>query len=149
MTSQNSLDCAQFESLMLGKPYVDRCCHEDAVDCWGLVVLFYRLCHGINVHHDDSYSTGGDFVTCFDSEVEFWRETKTPKVGDVVVAYRGSHPVHVALWWGRDKILHAREKTAVKTDRLRTLEKLSTRLRFLTYAGDSHSENARGAKGNG
>ena len=26
-----------------GKPYVDRCCHVDAVDCWGLVVWSQTL----------------------------------------------------------------------------------------------------------
>lgn len=152
MTSQNFPDCVpfdDFERMMAGKPYVDRCCHVDAVDCWGLVVLFYRLCMNVNVHHDDSYSNGGDFVTCFNGEVSFWKDTDHPQTGDVVVAYRGSHPVHVALWWGRDKILHAREKTAVKIDRLKTLEKLSTKLRFLTYAGYSHSEDARSSKRDG
>ena len=105
MTSQNSPDCVpfdDFEKMMTGKPYVDRCCHVDAVDCWGLVVLFYRLCMNVNVHHDDSYSSGGDFVTCFNGEVSFWKDTDRPKIGDVVVAYRGSHPVHVALWWARE-----------------------------------------------
>ena len=89
------------------------------------------------------------FIRATTREISFWKDTDHPKIGDVVVAYRGSHPVHVALWWGRDKILHAREKTAVKTDRLKTLEKLSTKLRFLTYAGYSHSEDARCSKRDG
>lgn len=145
MTLQNSLVCVtydDFAKLMLGKPYTDRCCHVDTVDCWGLIVLYYRLRHGINVHHDDSYDNGGSFSTCFDGEVQFWRDTDSPSIGDVVVAYRGSTPIHVALWWGRDKILHAREKTAVRFDRLLTLERLSTKLRFLTYASHSRSEDA-------
>ncbi|HGB3194011.1 TPA: NlpC/P60 family protein [Salmonella enterica subsp. enterica serovar Waycross] len=127
---------------MLGKPYADRCCHVDTVDCWGLIVMYYRLCHGVNVHHDDSYDNGGSFSTCFDGEVQFWRDTDSPSIGDVVVAYRGNTPIHVALWWGRDKILHAREKTAVRFDRLLTLERLSTKLRFLTYASHSRPEDA-------
>ena len=146
MTLQNSPDCVtsdDFAALMLGKPYTDRCCHVDTVDCWGLIVLYYRLRHGINVHHDDSYDNGGSFATCFDGEINFWRDTDSPSIGDVVVAYRGNTPIHVALWWGRDKILHAREKTAVRFDRLLTLERLSTKLRFLTYASHSRSEDAR------
>ena len=145
MILQNSLVCVtydEFAKLMLGKPYTDRCCHVDAVDCWGLIVLYYRLCHGINVHHDDSYDNGGSFATCFDGEINFWRDTDSLSIGDVVVAYRGRTPIHVALWWGRDKILHAREKTAVRFDRLLTLERLSTKLRFLTYASHSRSEDA-------
>lgn len=152
MTLHNSPGCVtsdDFAEMMLGKPYTDRCCHTDTVDCWGLIVLYYRLCSSINVHHDDNYDNGGSFSTCFDGEVKFWRDTDSPKRGDVVVAYRGNTPIHVALWWGRDKILHAREKTAVRYDRILTLERLSTKLRFLTYAGNSHPENARYSKGNG
>lgn len=140
--SQGYVTSDDFAKLMLGKPYTDRCCHIDTVDCWGLIVLYYRLCHSINVHHDDSYDNGGSFSTCFDGEINFWRDTDSPSIGDVVVAYRGNTPIHVALWWGRDKILHAREKTAVIFDRLLTLERLSTKLRFLTYASHSRSEDA-------
>lgn len=145
MTLQNFPVCVtsdDFVSLMLGKPYTDRCCHVDTVDCWGLIVLYYRLCHDINIHHDENYDNGGSFSTCFDGEVKFWHDTGNPKQGDVVVAYRGNIPIHVALWWGRDKILHAREKTAVRFDRLLTLERLSTKLRFLTYASHSRPEDA-------
>lgn len=152
MTLHNSQDCVtfdDFEQLMLGKPYVDRCCHVDAVDCWGLVVLFYRLCLGVNVHHNDDYDKGSQFSTCFNGEVVFWRDTNKPVKGDIVVAFHGNAPVHIALVWGRDKILHAREKTAVRFDRLRTLERLSTQIRFYKYASDSCSETTWSAEGNG
>ena len=71
----------------------------------GLVVLYYRLCRGINIHHDGSYDNGGSFATCFNGEVTFWQDTQSPTVGDVVVAYRGNTPVHIAMIWGRDRIL--------------------------------------------
>lgn len=145
MTYSNSPDYVtfdDFEKLMIGKPYIDRCCHTDAVDCWGLVVLFYRLCMGFNVHHNNDYDNGSGFATCFDGEVIFWHETNEPKPGDIVVAFRGKTPVHIALLWGRDKILHAREKTAVRFDRLRTLERLSTEIRFYKYASNPYSKTA-------
>lgn len=145
MTLLSSPDCVtfdDFEKMMLGKPYVDRCCHVEAVDCWGLVVLCYRLCRGINVHHNDDYDNGSQFSTCFDGEVVFWEETGKPEQGDIVVAFRGNTPAHIAIVWGRDKILHAREKTAVRFDRLRTLDRLSTQLRFYKYASYSRPENA-------
>lgn len=131
-----------FYNLMHGKPYGDRCCHVDTVDCWGLIVLFYRMCRGVNIHHDDSYDNGGSFSTCFDGEIDFWIDTKTPEPGDVVIAYRGAFPVHVALLWGRDKILHARDKTYVRIDRLSTLERLSTKIRVVKYASNTCSEVA-------
>ena len=151
MIRRNTPDCStsDFISKVIGVPWANRACSFDRVDCWGLVVLYYRLCRGINIHHDDNYDNGGSFATCFNGEVTFWQDTQSPEVGDVVVAYRGDTPVHIAMIWGRDRILHAREKTAVKTDRLKTLEKLSTKLRFLTYAGYSHSEDARSSKRDG
>lgn len=148
MILHNSPDCVtsdDFEKLMLGKPYVDRCCHVDAVDCWGLIVLYYRLCRAINVHHDDNYDNGGHFSTCFENEIIFWEEIDCPEHGDMVTAFRGRMPVHVGLVWGRDRILHAREKTAVRFDRLSTLDRLSTKLRFYKYASHPHSEDARSA----
>lgn len=141
MISPHSPDCEtsdDFAEAMLGKPYLDRCCGVDAVDCWGLVVLYHRLVEGVNIHHSEEYSAGGDFVTCHDEEVSFWREVTNPRRGDVVVAYRGSRPAHVGLWWQRDTILHSREKTCVRFDRIATLERLSTKLRFLRYADNSH-----------
>lgn len=139
MTLSNFKDCVthdEFLNIMLGKPYRDRCCHVEAVDCWGLVVLYHRMVMGVNIHHSDDYSMGGDFSTCFDDEVIFWSDTGNPIAGDVIVAYRGSMPVHVGLYCCHDKMLHAREGSAVRFDRIKTLERLSTKLRFLTYANN-------------
>lgn len=142
MISSSSPDCVtsdEFADFMLGKPYSDRCCSIEKVDCWGLVVLYHRMVIGVNIHHSEEYSNNGDFVTCHEDEVEFWQHTENPERGDIVVAYRGSIPVHVALWWSHDKILHAREKTFVRFDRILTIERLSTKLRFLKYASNTHS----------
>lgn len=138
----------EFIAAMVGKPYVNRRCSLDAVDCWGLVVLYYRLVAGINIHHSDNYDSGKDFVTCFAEEVVFWENHDDPVIGGIFVSYRGSHPAHVGIVLGRDKILHAREKTAVRFDRIKTLKKLSTRVEWLTYAGYSHPDDARVAEEN-
>lgn len=153
MTLSFSLVCEMsdddFFNLMLGKPYVDRACSVDAVDCWGLVVLYYRMVHGINIHHSNEYSSGGSFITCFSDEVLFWEHNASPVIGGIFVSYYGSMPRHVGIVAGRDKILHAREKTAVRFDRIETLKKLSTKVEWLTYAGDSRTDNARPSPING
>ena len=127
---------------MFGKPYVDRHCAVDAVDCWGLVALYYRLVHVINIHHTDDYGNGSDFATCYHSEVDFWLRHEHPVPGGIFVAYRGAVPVHVGLVIDDHTIFHARDKTSVRLDKLRTLERLSTKVEFLTYAGDSRSKDA-------
>lgn len=134
---------ADFFTLMLGKPYADRHCTYDAVDCWGLIALYYRDVHGVNIHHSDDYSKGSDFLTCFSDEVLFWEKHDQPVIGGIFVSYYGSFPRHVGIVVGRDKILHAREKTAVRFDRIETLKRVSTKVEWLTYAGDSHTDNAR------
>lgn len=138
----------EFAALMLGKPYKDRCCSVDAVDCWGLVVTYYRMVHGVNIHHSDEYSSGGDFSTCFNEEVIYWQKHDSPVVGGIFVAYAGNIPRHVGVVLERDKILHARDKSAVRFDRVKTLQRLSTRVEWLTYASNSYSDNAGDAQRN-
>ncbi len=135
-----------FAMMMLGKPYRDRCCSTEAVDCWGLVVLYYRLVHGVNIHHSDEYCSGGNFRTCFESEVVYWKKHQEPVLGGIFVSYHGNNPSHVGIVLERDKILHAREKTAVRFDRITTLKRLSTRVEFLTYASNTYSNNAGNAE---
>lgn len=139
----------EFIRMMFGKPYVDRHCSLDAVDCWGLVALYYRLVRGINIHHTNDYGNGCDFATCYHNEVDFWHRHEHPVPGGIFVAYRGAVPVHVGLIIDDNTIFHAREKTSVRFDKLRTLERLSTKVEYLTYASDSHSTNARSATANG
>lgn len=134
LTSQDLEQFNKFESMMLGVPYKERSFCESAVDCWGLVILFYKICLKVNVNNYFSYEDGQDFSSCYEDEVQQWKETTSPAKGDVIVAYVGSRPVHVGLWWGHDKILHARERTFVRIDRIRTIERLSTKLRFFKYA---------------
>jgi cell wall-associated NlpC family hydrolase len=132
-----------FASRMVGAPWVDRACNDKCVDCWGLVVLYYRRVVGLNIHHDESYSLGGDFSTCYLSEVCFWRAVEIPSPGDIFVSFIGSSPSHVGLVYGEGKILHARENSNVRFDRMRTLQKLSTRVEFYSYAGNQHPESPR------
>ncbi|HAK3593325.1 TPA: hypothetical protein H1895_003764 [Salmonella enterica] len=139
----------EFIKMMFGKPYVDRSCSVDAVDCWGLITLYYRLVRGINIHHTDDYGNGRDFATCYHGEVDFWQRHEHPVPSGIFVAYRGAVPVHVGLIIDDHTIFHAREKTSVRFDRLRTLERLSTKVEFLTYAGDSRSKDAWSSEADG
>lgn len=145
MISSNSPVCVtsdNFAQQMLGKPWVDRACSYDFVDCWGLVVMYFRRVNGINIHHDDGYSSGLSFATCYSSEVCFWRPEEHAVPGGIFVSFTGSNPTHVGLVYPGGKILHARQNSAVRFDRIRTLEKLSTRVEWFTYAGDKHSEGS-------
>jgi hypothetical protein len=36
------------------------------MDCWGLVVLYYRHVLGLELHHVAGYESGADFITCYE-----------------------------------------------------------------------------------
>lgn len=132
---------SEFIERVTGVPWTDRACTFEAMDCWGLVVLYYRHVLGIEIHHTQDYESGHDFLTCFDEEVSFWDDTDTFRDGGIFIAYYGAQPVHVGLTVD-GMALHSRGECGhVRADSIRTIKKLFTRVEFKTYAG--HSDSAR------
>jgi len=117
-----------------GVPWSDRSCSFDAMDCWALVVLYYRYVLGIEIHHTPDYESGADFLTCFTDEVIFWQKTDIFSDGGIFIAWYGSQPVHVGLTVN-GMALHSRgENGHVRADSIRTIQKLFTRVEFYQYA---------------
>lgn len=132
---------SEFIERVTGVPWADRACTFEAMDCWGLVVLYYRHVLGIEIHHTEDYESGSDFMTCFQEEVMFWDDTEIFRDGCIFIAYYGAQPVHVGLTVD-GMALHSRGECGhVRADSIRTIKKLFTRLEFKTYAG--HSDSAR------
>lgn len=121
---------------VIGIPWQNRACSFDAADCWGLVVLYYRHVLGIEIHQTPDYESGRDFLTCYDSDVVFWRRTDSFMDDGIFVAWVGSNPVHVGLIID-GRALHSRgENGHVRSDAIRTIQKLFTKVEFYSYAGD-------------
>ncbi|HGL4296424.1 TPA: NlpC/P60 family protein [Citrobacter sedlakii] len=119
-----------------GIPWCNRACSFDAADCWGLVVLYYRHVLGIEIHQTPDYESGRDFLTCYDSDVVFWSRTDSFMDDGIFVAWVGSNPVHVGLIVD-GRALHSRgENGHVRSDAIRTIQKLFTKVEFYSYAGD-------------
>ncbi|MGC1034169.1 NlpC/P60 family protein [Pantoea agglomerans] len=132
---------SEFIERVTGVPWADRACTFEAMDCWGLVVLYYRHVLGIEIHHTEDYESGRDFMTCFQEEAMFWDDTEIFRDGCIFIAYYGAQPVHVGLTVD-GMALHSRGECGhVRADSIRTIKKLFTRLEFKTYAG--HSDSAR------
>ena len=130
---------SEFADVVTGKPWADRACSFEAMDCWGLVVLFYRHVMGQEIHHAPGYESGVNFVTCFESEVIYWKESDLVAEGGIFVAYYGARPVHVGLIIN-GRALHSRgENGHVRSDSIRTIQKLFTKVEFKTYADYSDS----------
>lgn len=118
---------------VIRKPWADRACSFDEMDCWGLVVLYYRHVLGIEIHQTKGYEAGEAFVTCFEGDVVFWRPS-TGREGDVVVFYSADIPAHIGLVMPSGKCLHSRgEGGTVRLDSLLAVKAHYTTMEFLTY----------------
>lgn len=123
----------EFVCKTIGKPWSNRACSFSLVDCWGLVVLYYRHVIGKELHHTKDYESGSDFITCFNGEVVFWGLVTQPSDGDIFVAYIGAVPVHVGLVID-GKAYHSRaESSHVRFDKLRTIERIFTKVEYYAY----------------
>ncbi len=52
---------SEFIGLVNGKPWANRACSFEQMDCWGLVVLYYRNVLGLELHHIAGYESGSGF----------------------------------------------------------------------------------------
>lgn len=136
---------SEFIEMVTGAPWVDRACTFEAMDCWGLVVLYYRHVLGIEIHHAPDYEAGADFLTCFSGEVVYWRPSDIIVDGGIFIAWYGSQPVHVGLTVN-GMALHSRGQNGhVRADSLRTIQKIFTRVEFYKYADYPDSTRSRTA----
>jgi len=106
------------------------------VDCWGLVVLYYRHVLGIELHQTPDYESGADFFTCYQGDVVFWRLVDNPVEGGIFVGYRGAQPAHVGLVLNR-QALHSRgENGSVRMDSLLVIQRAFNKVEFFEYGVD-------------
>lgn len=140
------MDKDEFINGMIGIPWVDRACTMKACDCWGLVVLYYRHVLGIELHQLPGYESGSDFLTCYSDEVVFWQRSDVPKEGGIFIAYVGDRQEHVGVI-ANGAALHSRgDGGGVRHDRIRVIEKLFTRVEYLTHADYSDTARSREAE---
>lgn len=138
MTLPNTPACStsDFIRRMIGVPWSNRACTFDRVDCWGLVVLYFRNVLGTELHQTPDYEAGADFFTCYQGDVTFWRPVDKPIEGGIFVGYQGSQPAHVGLVLNR-QALHARgEGGSVRMDSLLVIQRAFTRVEYFEYGSD-------------
>lgn len=130
----------EFIDLMIGKPWRNRACNFEAADCWGLIVLYYWHVLSVNIHHTDDYESDREFLTCYHGEIIFWRLDSAPSEACMFVAYDGIKPRHVGLIVD-GMAFHSRgESGHIRLDKLRTLQKIFTKVEFYRYASYRDSE---------
>lgn len=96
----------------VGIPFVLRGRDREGIDCWGLVRLFYKeqlnidLPSLLDIYVDDAnpYAALSEQLAI---KKEKWDTVHTPEFGDVVVLRYKGLPVHVGVYVGNGKFLHA------------------------------------------
>ena len=117
----------------IGVPWSNRACSFDKVDCWGLVILYYRHVLGIELHHTPDYEADQDFFTCYEGDVVFWRSVDKPFEGGIFVGYRGLQPAHVGLVLNRHALHSRGENGSVRMDSLLVIQRAFTKVEYFEY----------------
>lgn len=124
----------EFIGRVNGKPWVNRACCFEQMDCWGLVALYYRHVLGLELHHMPGYEARSDFVTCYEQEVAAWRQISSPAVGCIAVFYYGNTPEHIGVMIEPTKCLHARRDSGfVRIDNIMPLERAYSKVEYLIH----------------
>ena len=129
-------DRLMFASSMIGKPWVYRASSLECVDCWGLVVLYYRRVLGIELHQVPDMETDKGFLTYYRDNVVNWKKIENPENDGVFVAYVGDEPKHIGIVLLGDALHASGDAGCVRYDKLRAIERKFTRLEYLRYANN-------------
>ena len=126
-----------FINKSLDVPWVNRGMSFDGMDCYGLVILYYRLVLGIELPMPSGYIEKEPINECWDAETGSGRwaaESRPIKNGIVLTAYRGDTPIHVGVVVSGGRLLHCRgnenEPGKVEIHRISAIEKIYGRVTY-------------------
>lgn len=99
-------------------------------DCWGLVTLFYRLVHGIDLGPVPQTQIEAGYW----AEVGRWRECDPEPGASVFMAWHGGKPRHCGILLAGDMLLHSEGDEirggSVRLSRLAAMRRVYSDLRF-------------------
>ena len=104
------MELTEFINKAIGIPFTDHGRDFTGWDCWGLVVLAYRECFGIELpgyEHISALSSreAGELIN---TQKKLWTEVmdNQERPGDVLVIREGTWPCHVAIVVKEGLMLH-------------------------------------------
>ncbi len=131
----------EFISMMIGKPWLNRAVSFESVDCWGLVIMYYRNVFGVELPTVDGYSQKNDIAECWANEASksHWKQVQSPtKDGVVFTCYEGAKPTHVGITIGDGKVLHtngANRVGGVQINSIKAIERLHGKMTYHKFIG--------------
>lgn len=120
----------------VGTPWLERGNSKSGIDCWALVVRYYKDVLGVEL--EDDY--GPNFLQGYLQEVQKWRQTEANN-GVAFMCYdkRTHEPCHVGVVVGDGKFIFHCKNTgphgATRCDRLAAMLKLYPDMQFYEYIG--------------
>ncbi len=130
----------EFIKKMMGVHWVNRASSFDAVDCWGLVLLYYKEVLGIQLPVVDGFTSKQDFTECYEKGKDAWQEVDRPIMNGIAfTSYKGDQPTHVGVCIGHGKALHCRGSEnnpgSVEIHSLRAIEHLYGKITYHEFIG--------------
>lgn len=137
----------EFIQAVNGKPWVNRAVSMDGMDCYGLVILYYRHVLGIELPVPDGYIENESTPNCWINETESgrWEAIDRPEShGIVFTAYNGDTPLHVGIMIDRQKAIHCRGNDSapgkVEIHSIKAIQSVYGKVTFHKYVGEQCPE---------
>lgn len=132
-----------FINKVIGIPWENRASSFDSVDCWGLVLLYYKHVLNIDLPNVEGYGEFECISKCWQKEElkSHWVKVDDEKDCDLVFTCYDSDgkPCHVGIYIGNGKLLHSdghiRAGGSVRVNNLQSVERLYGKVTLHKYSG--------------
>lgn len=126
----------EFINKAVGLPWVDRAQSWGSMDCWGLVVMYYRHVIGVELPDVHALDFGDGMKSAIDTGL--FLASQEP-VGDGVIFTAvdpsTGAPCHVGVCVDNRMVLHSNHGYGVRCDKLDVLKRAYGRLEYYAYTG--------------
>ena len=130
----------EFTTLIFETPWVEGGSTFYGADCWGVVVLYYRHVHGIELDNDHHEEHIGSIEAGIAEQLATgdWVETFSPdEDGVVFMAYAGDSPRHCGVI-SNGRVLHSaggreRKLAFCRRDRIEVMSRIYRDMRFFIH----------------
>lgn len=123
-----------FITVMLGKPWKRYACGMDACDCYGLLIMYYRLVLSIELGEVPPV----DIAQGFAERQNQWSQVNIPSHGIMVMMYDDSkREQHCGIILPDLRVIHCQGSESqpgnVRISRIQSLQKIYNEVRFYAY----------------
>lgn len=130
----------EFIKKVVGLPWVNRAISFDAVDCYGLVVLYYRHVLGVELPIPEGFNEKLKTDECWNNGISDWEQVSSPNTGGLMfTCYKGGSPCHVGVTISPTHVLHCRGSERnpgkVEVHSVRTIESIYGKITYHKFIG--------------